>query len=123
MTPRKPIGPRVDTLEEQVAQLERTTTLLRRDQSATRKLVRELGRRVDAILPGVKEGFEAQTKEINHHVDEQLAAQNEFVSDTMIKVAREWPAAAIIIVTAVLAVVVVVIANWLLAAQHLPHIH
>jgi|SRR5579872_1891457 len=120
MSQRRPtLGPRVDTLEEKVEQLTKTTAQLRRDQSATRKLVRELGRRVDAILPSVKTELDAQTVAIEGHVSKSSDDMKLFVMG----VARQTPAWALIALTFLVTVAATVLANWILAAQHLPHIH
>jgi len=116
-----PLGPRVDTLEAQVAELRKTTAQLRRDQSTTRRLVRDLGKRVDQILPTVKTHLDAQTEAINEHVDEQLEEQRQFVLATIVDVARQWPAPALVAVTFMLAIAAAVLAAWVLTATN--HLH
>lgn len=121
MSPADPLGPRVDTLEAQVADLRKTTAQLKRDQSATRRLVRELGKRVDQILPAVTTELGQQTETINAHVDDQIEALRSSFFASLIDVARQWPASAVVTVTFVLAVAAAVLAGWVLEATG--HLH
>jgi hypothetical protein len=125
----KPLTPRVDALEKSLdelagrqTKLEGIATQLRRDQRDTRKLVRDLSDLVHKIVPNVNEKLDEQTVAINEHVDQQLQEQSRFVVATVVDVARQWPAAAIVAVTAVLGIVGIAAADLLLAAAHLPHL-
>jgi hypothetical protein len=110
------------TLEQRVEKLEQTTQKLQRDQSATRRLVRDLKRQVDTILPSVKSELVDQTREITTHVDEELAAHRQFVLETIVDVARQWPASAVVIATIVGGAAAAAVVDLLLAAAHLPHL-
>jgi hypothetical protein len=123
MAARTALGPRVETLEGEVEALKKTTAQLKRDQSATRRLVRDLAKVVDGILPSVTKELAAQTETIENHVDGAVEQLRQSVFASVVDVARQWPAAAIVAVTAVLTVGAAIVANWILAAEHLPHIH
>jgi hypothetical protein len=117
--PTRPLAPRVDDLEVAVAELKKSTASLRRDQTATRRLVRELGKRVDQILPTVKTELEAQTTAIETHVSKSSDDVKLFV----MSVARQTPAWALVTLTFLITIAATVVANWILAAENLPHIH
>ncbi len=119
---RAGLTPRVEDLEEQQEKLEKIVTRLRRDQLNTRKQMRELGQRVDQILPGVNEKLDEQTRHIERHVSDANDATKQFVTAAVVDVARQWPAAAVMAVSAVTALGIALIVNLLLAVARLPHL-
>lgn len=119
----RPLGPRVEILEGEVEALKKTTAQLRRDQSATRRLVRDLAKTVEGILPSVKTELEAQTKTIENHVDDAVEQLRQSVFASLVDVARQTPAWALVALTFLATIAATVVANWVLAAEHLPHIH
>jgi|SRR5579884_275519 len=106
------------TLEQRVATLEKSTAKLQRDHTATRRLVRDLTKRVDAILPDVKVALKAQTGELKVAIAESETRNADRITD----VARQWPATAVVIATIAGGAVAAALVDLLLAAARLPHL-
>ena len=134
---RRPLGPRVDDLEKAVEQLredqdeltgrtgelEKLSRRIKTDLADTRKQMRQLEETVNARIGSVHEALKSQTEELEDHVTAANEATKQFVLATLVDVARQWSAPAIIAVTTVLAIVAAVAAGWILAATGHLHLH